>query len=47
MVLIKMKDTAESFLGDTIRLAVITVPAYFNDSQRQVPYDRVLLSFGR
>ncbi len=31
-----MKETAEAFLGTTIRQAVITVPAYFNDSQRQV-----------
>lgn len=36
MVLTKMKETAEAFLGSTIRQAVITVPAYFNDSQRQV-----------
>jgi molecular chaperone DnaK (HSP70) len=36
MVLTKMKETAEAFLGCTIRHAVITVPAYFNDSQRQV-----------
>ncbi len=31
-----MKETAEAFLGITIKQAVITVPAYFNDSQRQV-----------
>lgn len=31
-----MKETAESYLGTTIHNAVITVPAYFNDSQRQV-----------
>jgi molecular chaperone DnaK (HSP70) len=36
MVLTKMKETAEAFLGTTIAQAVITVPAYFNDSQRQV-----------
>jgi molecular chaperone DnaK (HSP70) len=36
MVLTKMKETAEAFLGTTITQAVITVPAYFNDSQRQV-----------
>ncbi|CAF0985544.1 unnamed protein product [Rotaria sordida] len=35
MVLTKMKETADAFLGTTIRQAVITVPAYFNDSQRQ------------
>ena len=33
-VLMKMKETAESYLGDNQRQAVITVPAYFNDSQR-------------
>ena len=31
-----MKETAEAFLGTNLRQAVITVPAYFNDSQRQV-----------
>jgi molecular chaperone DnaK len=35
MVLGRMKDTAEGFLGRTVSKAVITVPAYFNDSQRQ------------
>jgi L1 cell adhesion molecule like protein len=39
MVLTKMKDTAEAFLGKTIKQAVITVPAYFNDSQRQATKD--------
>ena len=34
MVLVKMKETAESYLGGTVKEAVITVPAYFNDSQR-------------
>ncbi len=34
-ILQKMKETAEAFLGETITQAVITVPAYFNDSQRQ------------
>jgi len=33
MVLVKMKETAEVFLGKTIKDAVVTVPAYFNDSQ--------------
>ena len=33
-VLTKMKETAESYLGNTIKEAVVTVPAYFNDSQR-------------
>nr|XP_018914257.1 PREDICTED: major heat shock 70 kDa protein Ab-like [Bemisia tabaci] len=39
MVLTKMKETAEAFLGDKVRDAVITVPAYFNDSQRQATKD--------
>nr|WJH19500.1 Heat shock 70 kDa protein [Euglena gracilis] len=39
MVLTKMKETAESFLGSTVTKAVITVPAYFNDSQRQATKD--------
>lgn len=38
-VLKKMKKTAEDFLGETINEAVITVPAYFNDSQRQATKD--------
>lgn len=38
-VLMKMKETAESYLGRDIRQAVITVPAYFNDSQRQATKD--------
>tara|TARA_Y100001980_G_C14548724_1_gene330126 strand:+ start:1 stop:1563 length:1563 start_codon:yes stop_codon:yes gene_type:complete len=39
MVLIKMKETAEAYLGETVDSAVITVPAYFNDSQRQSTKD--------
>ncbi|KYM75743.1 PREDICTED: heat shock 70 kDa protein cognate 4 isoform X1 [Atta cephalotes] len=39
MVLTKMKETAEAYLGKTITNAVITVPAYFNDSQRQATKD--------
>jgi len=39
MVLSKMKDVAEQYLGDTVKNAVITVPAYFNDSQRQATKD--------
>ncbi len=39
MVLNKMKETAESYLGETVEQAVITVPAYFNDSQRQATKD--------
>jgi L1 cell adhesion molecule like protein len=38
-VLVKMKQTAEAYLGQTVRDAVITVPAYFNDSQRQATKD--------
>jgi molecular chaperone DnaK len=38
-VLIKMKDTAEAYLGKTVTQAVITVPAYFNDAQRQATKD--------
>jgi molecular chaperone DnaK len=38
-VLAKMKKTAEDFLGETVSEAVITVPAYFNDSQRQATKD--------
>jgi len=39
MVLTKMKETAEAFLGQTVKNAVVTVPAYFNDSQRQATKD--------
>ena len=39
MILIKMKETAEAHLGQTVKDAVITVPAYFNDSQRQATKD--------
>lgn len=39
MVLTKMKETAEGYLGGKIKNAVITVPAYFNDSQRQATKD--------
>ncbi|QQR36558.1 molecular chaperone DnaK [Devosia oryziradicis] len=39
MVLQKMKETAESYLGENVTQAVITVPAYFNDSQRQATKD--------
>ncbi|MDD5587061.1 MAG: molecular chaperone DnaK [Alphaproteobacteria bacterium] len=38
-ILIKMKETAEAYLGEKITQAVITVPAYFNDSQRQATKD--------
>jgi len=39
MILTKMKETAEDFLGSTVSQAVITVPAYFNDAQRQATKD--------
>ena len=38
-ILQKMKETAENFLGETVTQAVITVPAYFNDAQRQATKD--------
>ena len=38
-VLIKMREIAEAYLGSTIKNAVVTVPAYFNDSQRQATKD--------
>jgi len=44
MVLTKMKETAESYLGQPIRDAVITVPAYFNDAQRQATKDAGVIS---
>jgi molecular chaperone DnaK (HSP70) len=39
MVLAKMKDTAEAYLGGEVRDVVITIPAYFNDAQRQATRD--------
>merc|ERR1711977_530365 len=39
MILIKMKETAEAYLGTKVNDAVVTVPAYFNDSQRQATKD--------
>ncbi len=39
MILQKMKETAEAYLGETVDKAVITVPAYFNDAQRQATKD--------
>ena len=38
-ILTKMKETAEAYLGKTITKAVVTVPAYFNDAQRQATKD--------
>merc|ERR1719379_2879019 len=39
MVLVKMKEIGEAYLGKTVKDAVVTVPAYFNDSQRQATSD--------
>merc|ERR1712032_692355 len=44
MGLVKMKQIAENFLGKEVKNAVITVPAYFNDSQRQSTKDAGLIS---
>ncbi|KAI4814259.1 hypothetical protein KUCAC02_003461 [Chaenocephalus aceratus] len=44
MVLTKMKEIAEAYLGKTVNNAVITVPAYFNDSQRQATKDAGTIS---
>jgi len=44
MILVKMKETAEAYLGKTIKNAVVTVPAYFNDAQRQATKDAGTIS---
>ncbi len=44
MVLGKMKDIAEAFLGQEVKKAVVTVPAYFNDAQRQATKDAGLIA---
>nr|XP_010937656.1 probable mediator of RNA polymerase II transcription subunit 37c [Elaeis guineensis] len=44
MVLTKMKEIAEAYLGITVKNAVVTVPAYFNDSQRQATKDAGVIS---
>jgi len=44
MVLLRMKETAEAYLGKTVTDAVVTVPAYFNDSQRQATKDAGTIS---
>jgi len=44
MILLKMKETAEAYLGTTVANAVVTVPAYFNDSQRQATKDAGVIS---
>jgi heat shock 70kDa protein 1/2/6/8 len=44
MILVKMKEVAESYLGNEVTDAVITVPAYFNDAQRQATKDAATIS---
>jgi heat shock protein 1/8 len=44
MVLGKMRETAEAYLGQAVKNAVVTVPAYFNDSQRQATKDAGIIS---
>merc|ERR1719424_2419549 len=44
MILVKMKETAEAYLGCKVNDAVVTVPAYFNDSQRQATKDAGAIS---
>ncbi|KAG0341005.1 70-kilodalton heat shock protein [Podila humilis] len=44
MVLTKMRETAEAYLGTTVNNAVVTVPAYFNDSQRQATKDAGMIA---
>ena len=44
MILVKMKEIAENYLGREVHHAVITVPAYFNDSQRQATKDAGLIA---
>jgi molecular chaperone DnaK (HSP70) len=44
MVLIKMKEIAEAYLAKPVKNAVVTVPAYFNDSQRQATKDAGTIS---
>ena len=44
MVLVKMKQTAEAYLGEEVKNAVVTVPAYFNDQQRQATKDAGAIS---
>ena len=44
MVLTKMKETAEAYIGESVTDAVVTVPAYFNDSQRQATKDAGMIA---
>jgi molecular chaperone DnaK (HSP70) len=42
MILMKMKETAEAYLGNSVTDAVVTVPAYFNMCKRQITKDAAL-----
>ena len=44
MILVRLKETAENYLGSSVKDAVITVPAYFNDAQRQATKDAALIA---
>merc|ERR1719229_2189786 len=44
MILTKMKEVAENYLGQDVKYAVVTVPAYFNDSQRQATKDAGMIA---
>lgn len=44
MILRKMKETAEAYLGKTVSNAVVTVPAYFNDAQRRATKDAGIIA---
>ena len=44
MILVKMKEVAESYLGKEVNHAVVTVPAYFNDAQRQATKDAGIIA---
>ena len=44
MILVKMKEVAEAYLGKEVKNAVVTVPAYFNDSQRQATKDAAVIA---
>jgi L1 cell adhesion molecule like protein len=44
MILTRMKETAENYLGESVKNAVITVPAYFNDAQRQATKDAGIIA---
>jgi len=44
MILVKMKEVAEAYLGREVKFAVVTVPAYFNDAQRTATKDAALIA---